>query len=216
MSTCQHTLGSRPTSRQRASGRWTLGAPMWLAGTMVAATLIFGAVTSYSAEETPVVPAPNVQFRSVDEAIGWVKAKGKCGEPPGFCQLVVSLVARSSKGKPLSPGRVLDAQLFVSELVDLPRQLRKYTVTIRRRHTLPLSARDPDATLTTLTIRSFEFNSVGSLVERTNRLLVRTARDADVFDVWFPLPEYGVDADSVEDWDILTTQLGVHWDWTKK
>jgi hypothetical protein len=151
----------------------------------------------------------------MDEAIGWLKAKGKCEDSRGLgsCRLLVSLATQSSEGKPLSPGWTLDAYLHVIGLGSDPSAYRRYSVAIRRRRTFPLSPRDPAATLTTLKISTFKFEYDGKLLEQTTRLIVRTSNGDVLFDVAFPVPPYEGSLDSDEDFDILRNQLGVKWIW---
>jgi hypothetical protein len=155
----------------------------------------------------PVVPAPSVPFRSIDEAIGWLKAKGQCEK--ATCNVRVAVTPHSSNGKPLSPGWTLYAYVSLTD-VGL---VRSYNITISRQRTFRLSARDPAATLTTLKESIFTFGHDGSLLEREGHLMVRTATEDALFAVTFKGAEY--DPDDRENWDILLKQLGVGWNWGK-
>jgi hypothetical protein len=157
---------------------------MWLARGIVAVPLIFGAGASHSAEEPPVVSAPTGPFRSMDDAIGWLKAKGSCAR--SNCDLVVRLAAQSSEGKPL------DAYLTLIDIVGRATEppFRTPHIAIRRRRTFTLSARDPAATLTTLKINTFTFGHDGYLREQAVRLVVRTATGDALFDVAFQVPPH--------------------------
>jgi hypothetical protein len=201
---------STATPPKGPSSRWTRSAATWFARGIVAATLIFGAVASPGAEELPVVPAPTVPFRNVDEAIGWTKARGMC--VVSTCVLLVRVAAQSSTGKPISPGWQLDAHVSVTDISSSSVEFRTFSVTIRRQRTFNLSASDPTATLSTMKLSAYEFGSDGFLLERSGGLIVRTATGDELFSAAFPAPKHGGEVvDSLDNFDILYHQLGIQW-----
>jgi hypothetical protein len=102
-------------------------------------------------------------FKSMDEAIGWVKARGACSlsldKTTKPCLVDIELPKSASSGKPISPGYEIVGRMSVIELPDS----RHFLISINRSRRIALSPHDPEITIASTHSSLLEFIARGDI-----------------------------------------------------
>jgi hypothetical protein len=160
--------------------------------------------------EKPVVP----QFKNVDEAIGWVKAKGKCGkigkEQQGSqCEIKLDLpdekvpeVKGESVWQRWAYMRSFDLELY-----------RTFTISIVRSKHFLLSANDPRTTVRSVRVSNYQFDRSGKVDEVSVDSFIENFKGEKILRQTIPIPLDSIHkhGDGGYDLVLFSTHLGVGW-----
>lgn len=175
---------------------------------MLGASVVLPAIGSIGAAEKTVVP----RFRNVDEAIGWVKAKGTCekigkDQKGSRCKIRVEL-PEEKRGE-------ISWQVWAwMEALDLE-PLWDFSVNIVRSRNFPLSASDPKTTVRSVKVSRYQFDKSSKITWAYIKFVLENFKGEIILDQEIPIPK-----DSVRgygewgyDFSLLIDHLGMGWNY---
>jgi hypothetical protein len=161
--------------------------------------------------QTPTVP----RFRSIDEAIGWLKARGTCeqkGPDRGNqkCRIRIELPPDTV---PETQGESIWDTWAWMELYDL-HTFRNFTVTIVRSRFFALSS-DPASRVRSGRVSTYHFDSRGLVSEVTIGFFLESSKGETVLSEEIPIPkEYPhKHGRGPSDFLLFNTHLGIGWNY---
>jgi len=166
--------------------------------------------TGWSAEKI------DQSFSNVDEVVGWIKGKGKCGQwlpiLTTTCQVDVLLPLKDYTGKLYSPGWNVEGSLRYDKV----KGGESYVIaTFTRKRRVSLSEKDPNAVVAVEKQTSYEFNSKGELEETNLTLIMKNFRGQELLNMGFPVPRRALlKAPNTEDFALLSAGFRFDWDWS--
>lgn len=160
---------------------------------------------SWAAEK--VVPR---MFKNTDEAVGWLKAKGKCEGSGGVvsCEAEVELPKKGSDGKEISPGWHVWGYWKVIETSGV----RFLYATIVRSRRFSLSPKDSFALVDVRSDSVHGFGRDGVKIASKNRVSMTNYKGEDMLDLMIPWTEHSLPLrEAGEDYYLLGYAFGAGW-----
>jgi hypothetical protein len=150
-------------------------------------------------------------FKSVDEAIGWVKGKGKCkpvkAPTEAACEVSITMPRKTSDGKDISPGQTIRGSLWVLETGPF----RAFNLAIVRERSIVVA---PNVFLVVVKISGVEFGADGKVSSAYTNLRMTNSQGEEIFFVTIPLRYPGQDTEAtLEDIDLIRNAFGIGWDY---
>lgn len=166
---------------------------------------------------SPPLTAEKIQlpkFKNVDEAIGWVKAKGTCEKIGGGrgerCKIRVEL---PNDKRPEAKGRESVWEVWAwMEVFDLE-PLRGFTVSIIRSRYASLSASDAKMVVRSVKSSRYHFEKNGKVSEVSIGFVLENFKEEKILDAEIPVPkEYPhIHGEGAGDMILFMEHLGIAW-----
>jgi hypothetical protein len=187
-------------------------APMKVPLLILVVLLIVPGFHPLNAAEKITVP----QFKNVDEAIGWVKAKGNCekvGKDKESERCKIRIELPDEKVPEMRGESTWQVWSWIEAFDFEP--FRNLTIDIVRSKSFLLSANDPKATVRSVKVSHYYFDKSGKVSEAYVNFVIENFRGEKVLDQQIPLSRDSIHkhGEGTGDLLLLKSNLGVGWDY---
>jgi len=172
--------------------------------------LVIVPINAHTAEKT-VVP----RFKNVDEAIGWVKAKGDCRNEQGISSCNIWLDLPDQKNSE-NEGESLWRCRASMNTLDAP-FTRIFGIRIVRSKDFLLVANDKKSLVHSSRVTSYTFNTSGEVQALSVGFVLENFKGETILRQSIPVPieSFAIHTDGLEDVSLIYKHLGVDWKWLK-
>ena len=153
-------------------------------------------------------------FKTTEEAVGWLKARGKCEGSGGVvsCEAEIHLPAKGRDGKGISPGWRVEGFWKVIEATGY----RNLFAHIVRSRIFSLSPTDSLASVFVQNASVHDFGSDGIVYESRSKVWMTNHKGENILSLAIPWTQNTIPTDTaIEDFFLLREAFGVGWKFIK-